>query len=102
LIQIKPLPSGPERTLFDALVAATWKLRRLQRMETELQSQSDDLLAQLDDDKLQKKLENLARHQARLERTYHRSLKELTALQTNRAHLMVLDESTQALPGLAV
>ena len=102
LVQIKPLQTGPERTLFDELVIAAWKLRRAQRLETELQSRSDDLLAQLDDDKLQKKLENLARHKTRLERTFHRSLKELKALQTNRAELMVITEAREVLPGLAV
>ena len=34
--QIKPLPDGLERTLFDELTAAAWKLRRAQRLETEL------------------------------------------------------------------
>jgi len=36
-----------------------------------------------DDDELQKKLDRLARHKTRIERTFHRSLKELKALQTN-------------------
>jgi hypothetical protein len=37
----------------------------------------------LNDDELQKKLDRLARHKVRIERTFHRSLKELKALQTN-------------------
>ena len=101
LRQIKPLVEGIERTLFDELVAAAWKLRRCQRIETELQSQSDDLLAQLDDDKLQKKLDNLARHKTRVERTFYRAMKELKLLQTNRLEHNLFFNVHESLPGLA-
>jgi len=76
-------PQGAiQLTLFDELVAAAWNLRRIRRMETALCSSasSEELL---NDDELQKKLDRLARHQTRIERTFHRSLKELKALQTN-------------------
>src|SRR5271157_5978747 len=63
-------PQGPiQFTLFDELVAAAWNLRRVRL----LQSQIDMLDPQYD---------RLARHHTRIERTFHRSLKELKALQT--------------------
>ena len=96
-----PRSPGIERTLFDELVAAAWKLRRAQRLETELLFQFDDLLASLDDDKLQKKLDNLARHKTRIERTFHRSLKELKALQTNRLQHNLFFHIREPFPGLA-
>ncbi len=101
LHQIKPLSGGIERTLFDELVAAAWKLRRAQRLETELLSISGDLLGQLDDDKLQKKFDNLARHRTRLERSFYRAMKELKALQTNRLEHNLAFDITEPLPGLA-
>src|SRR6266478_1927964 len=76
-------PEGPiQHTLFDELVGAAWNLRRIRRMESALCSSTsyEDLL---NDDDLQKKLDRLARHKTRIERTFHRSLKELKALQTN-------------------
>jgi len=39
---------------------------------------------------LQKKLDRLARHKARIERTFHSSLKELEALHTNTVILTTL------------
>jgi hypothetical protein len=63
-------PEGSiQLTLFDELVTAAWNLRRVRI----LQSQTDMLDPQYD---------RLGRHQARIERTIHRSLKELKALQT--------------------
>jgi len=67
-----------QRTLFEELVTAAWNLRRVRRMEVELCSDTE-----LEDEELQKKLERLARQKTRIERTFHRSLKELKALQTN-------------------
>jgi hypothetical protein len=60
----------------------------------------------LKDDELQKKLDRLARHQTRIQRTFHRSLKELKTLQTNsfieatlphsvRPHVPPLSHATQ-------
>jgi hypothetical protein len=68
--------------LFNQLVAAAWNLRRVRRMEAELCAGLEyrDLLAS---DELQNKLDRLARHKTRIERTFHRCLKELKALQTN-------------------
>ena len=76
-------PQGAiQHTLFDELVGAAWNLRRVRRMEAELCSATSpqDLLK---DEDLQKKLDRLARHKTRIERTFHRSLKELKDLQTN-------------------
>ena len=84
-------PQGAiQQTLFDALVAAAWKLGQIRRMETELCSRAATLLDLLHDNDLQSKLDRLARHYSRIERTFHRSLKELKALQTERAisHLL--------------
>ncbi len=99
--QIKPLAGGIERSLFDELLAAAWKLRRAQRLETELLAQSGDLLEQLDDDKLQKKFDSLARHRTRLERSFYRALNELKALQTTRLEHNMIFDIQGPLPGLA-
>jgi len=71
-----------QQTLFEELVGAAWNLRRAGRMEAALCSNISyhDLL---EDEKIQKKLDRLARNMTRIERTFHRSLKELKALQTN-------------------
>jgi hypothetical protein len=72
-------PQGAiQLTLFDELVAAAWNLRRVRRLEVQLWSDTE-----LEDDQIQNKLDRLARHKTRIERTFHRSLKELKALQTN-------------------
>jgi hypothetical protein len=76
-------PQGAiQQTLFNELVAAAWNLRRIGRMEAELCAGASyqDLLANHD---LQNQLDRLARHQTRLERCFHRCLKELKTLQTN-------------------
>jgi hypothetical protein len=63
-------PHGPiQQTLFDELVSAAWNLRRVRI----LQAQTDMLDPGSD---------RLARHHTRFERTFHRALKELKALQT--------------------
>ena len=76
-------PQGAiQQTLFNQLVAAAWNLRRIGRMESELcgRASYQDLLANHD---LQNQLDRLAGHQTRLERCFHRCLKELKTLQTN-------------------
>jgi hypothetical protein len=76
-------PQGAiQQTLFNQLVAAAWNLRRIGRMESELCAESSyqDLLANHD---LQNQLDRLARHHTRIERCFHRCLKELKTLQTN-------------------
>ncbi len=79
-------PTGAlEHSLFDQLVSAAWNLRRIRRMETELCSGAHSYTDLLDDDQLQKKLDRLARHQTRIERSFYRALKELKALHTDAA-----------------
>ena len=71
--QFQIRPNGAiQQTLFDELVAAAWNLRRIRILEAQL-----DLLDPMYD--------RLARHKTRIERTFHRSLKELKALQTDQA-----------------
>jgi hypothetical protein len=79
-------PQGAiQQTLFDELVAAAWNLRRIRRMETELCAGVATYLDLLNDDHIQTKLDRLARYKSRIERTFHRCLKELKALQTTQA-----------------
>ncbi len=76
-------PQGAvQQTLFDQLVASAWNLRRVRRMEAELWdgSSNEDLARNVD---LQLKIDRLARHHTRIERSFHRCLKELKTLQTN-------------------
>jgi hypothetical protein len=95
-------PSTPlERTLFEELFAAAWKLRRLQRLETTACSQTESFEALLDDDQLQKKLDNLARHKARIERSFYRALKELKFQQTNRAIVQLAVQAPLPFPDQA-
>ena len=54
-----------------------------------------------DDENLQKKLDRLGRHHTRFEPTFHRSLKELKALQTNRAQKEDAPDQNIARPNLA-
>ena len=61
-----------QQTLFSQLVAAAWNLRRVRRLEAEPCNHDNP-----------NELDRLARHHTRIERTFHRSLKELKALQTN-------------------
>jgi hypothetical protein len=87
--EIEPL--GPlEHTLFDQLVSAAWNLRRIRRMETELCAAAQSFTELLNDDQLQKKLDGLARHHTRIERSFHRALKELKALHTDAALIPAL------------
>jgi hypothetical protein len=80
--EIKP-EGAIQQTLFDELVGAAWNLRRVRRMETALCPDTTSYQDLMKDEELQKKLDRLARHKTRIERTFHRSLKELKALQTN-------------------
>lgn len=96
-------PKGElEQILFSELVTASWQLRRIARMETELSAGHESYTALLDDDILQKKLDRLGRHHTRFERTFHRSLKELKALQTNRAQKEEAVQQNLDRPGLAL
>jgi hypothetical protein len=61
------------------------QLRNIRRMETELTASAQSYLDILDNPDLTAKLDRLARHQTRIERTFHRSLRELKSLQTDAA-----------------
>ena len=79
-------PQGAlQQILFDQLVASAWNLRRIPRMEAELTASAQTYLEILDNPDLNAKLDRLARHQTRLEHTFHRSLRELKSLQTDAA-----------------
>jgi len=76
--QAEITPRGQiQQTLFDELVASAWNLRRIRILESAL-------------DMLDPDYERLARHKTRIERTFHRALKELKLLQTDKAlHAML-------------
>lgn len=76
--------SAVEHTLYTEIVGAAWRLARVNRMETEACAGQGTYTEILDDEVLQKKLDRLARHHTRLERTFHRCLKELKTLQAQR------------------
>lgn len=79
-------PQGAlQQILFDQLVSAAWNLRRIRRMEEELTASAKTYLDILDNPDLTAKLDRLARHHTRIERTFHRSLRELKSLQTDAA-----------------
>jgi hypothetical protein len=66
-------PQGAlQQALFNELVASAWNLRRVRLLEA-------DPLHQDNPDEL----DRLARHHTRIERSFHRCLKELKAIQTN-------------------
>jgi hypothetical protein len=91
-----------QQTLFDELVAAAWNLRRIRRMETALCAGSATYLDLLNDDHIQTKLDRLARHKSRIERSFHRCLKELKSLQTTQAIAALLPHNIrEAAPPLA-
>ncbi|MDQ6759204.1 MAG: hypothetical protein M3Z32_04965 [Acidobacteriota bacterium] len=73
-----------EVTLFNEILRAAWQLRRVGRMETEACAGRATYTELLDDEALQKKLDRLARHHTRIERTLHRCLKEFRTLQALR------------------
>ncbi|MBY0507451.1 MAG: hypothetical protein K2X03_26290 [Bryobacteraceae bacterium] len=67
-------PTGPlELTLFDQFIAAGWNLQRIQTLQAEALANAD--FPQLD---------RLTRYHGQHERSFHRALKELKALQTAR------------------
>jgi len=94
-------PRGPlQQTMLNELVASAWNLLRIRRMETELCSNAKSYSELLDNAEIQTKLDRLARHQTRIERTFHRCLRELKALQINDAIAPMLKD-TLFLPPLA-
>ena len=96
-------PEGTlQQALFDELVASAWNLRRIRRMETELCSGAATYQDLLNNDEIQTKLDRLARHKSRIERTFHRSLKELKALQTSAAiRSLIPSDLADSVPPLA-
>ncbi|HME10605.1 MAG TPA: hypothetical protein VKG25_26355 [Bryobacteraceae bacterium] len=77
-----------QQTLFDEIVTAAWNLRRIRILESTL-------------DLLDPQYERLARHKTRIERTFHRALKELKALQTDRTLHRMLPREAGRTPLLA-
>lgn len=64
-------PQGAlQQILFDQLVASAWNLRRIRRMEAELTASAKTCLDLLDNPGLAAKLDRLARHQTRIERSF--------------------------------
>jgi len=102
-LQTDICPQGAiQQILFDQLVASAWNLRRIRRMETELTASAESYLDILDDPALTAKLDRLARHETRIERSFHRSLRELKSLQTDAALALTLPLAfVQRVPPLA-
>jgi hypothetical protein len=79
-------PQGAlQQILFDQLVASAWNLRRIRSMEAELTGAAQSYRDILDNPELTKKIDRLDRHHTRVERSFHRSLRELKSLQTDAA-----------------
>ena len=93
-------PQGAlEELVFNQLLHAAWNLRRLRRLEAELFHDNLDPLA---DPASTETLDRYARYQGRLDRAFHRAMRELRTLQTERAHRGTLEPQTaRALPPLA-
>jgi len=79
-----------QQSEFELLVGAAWNLRRIRRME--VRACSDTTLTA---EKLEKELDRLVRYKTCIERTFHRSLKELKALQTNAVIQAALPENVR-------
>jgi len=79
-------PDGAlESEFFDRLVVASWHLRLVTALESELLFGPEDPFA--DDSPAAAKLARIARYRRDLERSRARALAELRRLQTERAHL---------------
>jgi hypothetical protein len=79
-------PKGAlQQTLFDQLVASAWNLRRVRRMEYALTDSAARYMDLIENVELTVRLDRLARHQTRIERSFQRALHELKALQTEAA-----------------
>jgi hypothetical protein len=76
---------GPEGNLesftFDQIVHAAWNMQRCSRLEADLFVNGLDPLL---DESAGKALDRIQRYRAQAERSYHRQLKELRILQTDR------------------
>jgi hypothetical protein len=90
-LQADVSPKGKlQQVLFDQLAESAWNLRRIRRMEAELTTSAASYLDILENPELTAQLDRLARHKTRIERTFHRSLRELKALQTDAALALTL------------
>ncbi len=98
-LQAELQPQGAlEQDFFGQLLHAAWNLRRVHRLEADLARGPHDRLA---DDSCEKAFNRFARHHARFERSYFRCLRELHALQTNRAlRAQLQPQPAAALPSL--
>src|SRR5438105_9632946 len=92
--------SEPECILVEQIIAATWRLRRIRRIETrhychraqDLRENRERTGDQFDDETQvarddwngAKFLDNLGRHESRLERAFYRALHELEHIQSHR------------------
>ena len=83
-----------EQDLFNQLVLAAWNLRRISRLEAGLATGADPLTTY----EAEPVILRLARYHTRAERTFFRSLRELRALQTNRALRDALPAASEADP----
>jgi hypothetical protein len=83
-----------EQDLFNQLVLAAWNLQRISRLEAGLAQDGDPLTT----DSAEAAVQRLARYHTRAERTFYRSLRELRALQTNRALRNALPADPEADP----
>lgn len=94
-------PAGPlETEIFGHLVHAAWNLRRARRLEADINYQtcSDPLR---DPDHC-KEAERFQRYHARTERSFHKSLKTLKDLQTQRLQRnLIPEEAAREAPPLA-
>jgi hypothetical protein len=83
-LQTEIRPQGAlQQILFDRLVASAWNLNRILCLDAKLSASTGSYLDLLDNPELTAKLDGLARHQTRLERSFDRSLRELKSLQTD-------------------
>jgi hypothetical protein len=93
-------PEGAlEQICFNQLLHAAWKSQSIACMEEHLMLGGLDAIA---DPRLAATLDRLHRYAAAAERTYHRALKELRALQTARGLRETIPaETAEAIPTLA-
>lgn len=85
-------PSGAvEESLFDMIIYALWNMRRVRMLESNLFQSAH---SPLPDPQSFTNLDRLGRYYQRFERSFHKALKELRTLQTNRALANVQNEAT--------
>ena len=97
--EVKP-QGALEQVAFAQLLHAAWNLHRLRRLEAGLFTGSLDPLL---NESLDKTMDRLARYQVRTERSYHRTLRDLRTLQTDRGLREAFDppQAAAAVPFLA-